>query len=305
MDHLGTGGDWDLDRKRKGLYVLPPYISSSSVDPTGNGEDLSGLLDFFRGNSHKYVIISDSNVVFNSRMDGLVQAHEDSGADITVLYNRDGNRFGSPATILNLDRRGQVRDVMQDPAKPASSACSLGVLVMDRELLVDQISESVARGEREFSIGGLLRRYGQYTTRGLEYKKLVLRINNVPTYFNASLRLLEEGVQNELFWSGLPVYTKVKDEAPAQYGDANHVRNSAVSDGCTILGTSEDSIIFRGVTLAARSMVRRCVIMQDSLVSEDAQLENVILDKNCVIRPGVRLVGQREYPVVIGKGAIV
>lgn len=25
MDHLGTGKEWDLSRKRDGLYILPPF----------------------------------------------------------------------------------------------------------------------------------------------------------------------------------------------------------------------------------------------------------------------------------------
>lgn len=47
------------------------------------------------------------------------------------------------------------------------------------------------------------------------------------------------------------------------------------------------------------------MIFQDAYISEGVELENVILDKNCVVRPGVKLVGQVDYPVVIGKGAIV
>jgi glucose-1-phosphate adenylyltransferase len=45
--------------------------------------------------------------------------------------------------------------------------------------------------------------------------------------------------------------------------------------------------------------------MQDVHISENCELENVIIDKNVVIRPGIKLVGHKDYPVVIGKGAIV
>ena len=29
MDHVGSGKDWGLNRKRGGLYTFPPYISGS------------------------------------------------------------------------------------------------------------------------------------------------------------------------------------------------------------------------------------------------------------------------------------
>ena len=119
------------------------------------------------------------------------------------------------------------------------------------------------------------------------------------------MRLLEESTRKDLFWSGLPVYTKVKDEAPTLYPAGNTVANSVISDGCLIQGRVENSMLFRGVTVAAHSTVRHCIVMQDTYISEGVELDHVILDKNCVIRPGMKLVGQRDYPVVIGKGAIV
>ena len=305
MDHLGTGSSWDLDRKLPGLNILPPYITSNHTDRGGEADDLSGLLDFFRAYPHKYVIVANSNVVFNAKFDDFVSKHEDSGADISVLYNRDSTKFGSPSLILNLDRRGFLRDMMMDPHKPSATRCSLGVVVLDRELLIDLVSESISRGERDFSIEGLLKKYDQYRVRGIEYKGPVLRINNIPTYFTSTMRLLEDQIREELFGSDLPVYTKVKDEAPTLYTEGNQVGNSVISDGCMVAGDVSNSMIFRGVTISKHAIVRNSIIMQDAYISEGVELENVIIDKNCVIRPGIKLVGQQDYPVVIGKGAIV
>lgn len=305
MDHLGTGSSWDLDRKKQGLNILPPYINSVNVDKGGEIDDLTGLLDFFRANKHKYVVIADGNIVFNDTFNDFITQHEESGADISVLYNRDGVRFGSPSLILELDRRGALRDMMLNPPKPTSTRCALGVLVVDRELLIDLVNESIARGEHDFSIENLLKKYDQLRIRGYDFKNLVLRINSIPTYFASTMRLLDEGTRKDLFWSGLPVYTKVKDEAPTLYPAGNVVANSVISDGCLIQGKVEGSMLFRGVTVAAHAVVRHCIVMQDTYISEGVELDHVILDKNCVIRPGMKLVGQRDYPVVIGKGAIV
>lgn len=305
MDHLGTGSSWDLDRKQPGLNLLPPYINSVNVSKNGELNDLTGLLDFFHANNRKYVIVANSNVVFNERFDDYVQRHEDSGADISVLYNRDSTKHGSPSVILNLDRRGILRDLMQDPPKPSATRCSLGVVILDRELLIDLVGESVARGDHDFSIESLLKRYEQYQIRGFEYKGKALRINNIPTYFASTMQLLNDKVRRELFGSQLPVYTKVKDKAPSLYGPDNAVANSLISDGCLIEGHVQGSMLFRGVTVSSHAKVKNSIVMQDTFLSEGVELENVILDKNCVIRPGIKLVGQQDYPVVIGKGAVV
>ncbi len=47
--------------------------------------------------------------------------------------------------------------------------------------------------------------------------------------------------------------------------------------------------------------VKNAIIMQDSVVEDSVELENVILDKNVTIRAHGRLIGQVQYPIVIGK----
>lgn len=305
MDHLGTGSSWDLDRKSKGLSILPPYINSPSVEKGGEIDDLTGLLDYFRANRQKYVILANSNIILNTTLNDFVANHEECGADISVMFNRDGNHFGPPSLVFDLDRRGFVNDMLLNPEKASSSRCSIGIVVIDRELLIDQISEMVSRGIHDFSIEGLLRQYKQFRVHGYEYRGLTLRINSISSYFAASMRLLEDKTRHELFWSGLPVYTKVKDEAPALYSEGNMVSNCLISDGCRVMGSITDSVIFRGTTISRNAVLKKCIAFQDAYISEGVELENVILDKNCVIRPGVKLVGQAEHPVVIGKGAIV
>ncbi len=47
MDHLGTGGFWDLDRKRGGLSILNPMINPQDVvQRRGDIESFKNHLDF-------------------------------------------------------------------------------------------------------------------------------------------------------------------------------------------------------------------------------------------------------------------
>lgn len=304
MDHLGTGASWDLDRKNFGLHILPPYVNSESTS-TEDGEEMAGLLDFVRSNRTEYVIIANSNMILNTTFNDFVEMHEQSGADLSVMYNRDGTKFGIPNYIFDVDRKGYVTDMLFNPEKTQLNRCSLGIITLKRTVLIDLISDMMAHGERYFGVHTLLKRHNTLKIKAYEYKGLVLRINNVQTYFNASMKLLDDQIRADLFWKGMPVYTKVKDEAPTLYHENCNVKNAIVSDGCRIMGSVDSSILFRGVSIAANSLVQNCVIMQDAHIAENCLLENVILDKNAVIRPGTKLVGHKDYPVVIDKGAIV
>ena len=44
MDHLGSGKEWDLHRKRDGLFILPPFLTSD------NGGEYSGVVEALRSN---------------------------------------------------------------------------------------------------------------------------------------------------------------------------------------------------------------------------------------------------------------
>ena len=119
------------------------------------------------------------------------------------------------------------------------------------------------------------------------------------------MRSLEEDVAEALYWTENPVYTKVKDEAPAFFSETSTVKGSMVSDGCLIEGEVNDSLLFRGVKVGDGAKLENCIIFQNTEIGAGCRLSHVIIDKNCVIRPGISLVGQPDYPVVIGKGATV
>ena len=119
MDHLGTGAPWDLDRKNLGLSILPPYVTTEFSDMTASDE-LMGILNFVRTNPLKYVVAAHSNVIFNTTFNEMLEEHEKSGADVTLICNRDGNKFGAPNYIMEVDRKGYVTEMLVDPEKSTS-----------------------------------------------------------------------------------------------------------------------------------------------------------------------------------------
>ena len=130
-------------------------------------------------------------------------------------------------------------------------------------------------------------------------------MDSVQSYFKFNMDVLDTEKRRELFPANLPVYTKVRDEMPARYGDYVSVVNSLVADGCVIEGTVENSILFRGVQIAPGAHVKNCIIMQDGYVHSGAYIENCILDKQAVIKRNARLIGPAAYPIVIAKNVVI
>lgn len=125
-------------------------------------------------------------------------------------------------------------------------------------------------------------------------------------FYHNSLALLDPAVRHGLFGRpNLTIYTKVRDEVPAYYGEESSIDDCIVADGCTLQGRASRSILFRGVNLGRDACVRDCVIMQDARIGEGAVVEYAILDKGVTVRAGACLRGTPGHPLILKKGEVV
>lgn len=97
------------------------------------------------------------------------------------------------------------------------------------------------------------------------------------------------------------INTKIRDDNPTRYiGDAK-ASNVMIADGCVIEGEVENSILFRGVKIGKGAKVKNCILMQDTVVEDGADLEYVITDKKVHVSEGKNLSGTDTFPVFVAK----
>ncbi len=310
MDHLGAGKEWDLSRKNDGLFVLPPF------DTVGNHGEYRGLCDavkgamgYIRRSSQQFCLLSGSYTLYNRTYNDMYKFHMDMGADVTVLYNKEpdnqelSDRFKDVRLHMGMD--GRVSDIEFCPMTTNSPYCGMDVYLIRKDLLEYLVEDVTSRGKYNFVTDVLMANLHRLKVYGYEHDGYVGRLHNIRSYFKLNQDMLNMDVQASLFYTGNPVSTKIKDEVPAKYGRSAKVSNSLIANGCVIEGTVEDSILFRGVYVGRGTTIKGSIIMQDSEIFQNCTLEDVVLDKKVHIRSGRRLVGDKNYPVIIKKGAIV
>ncbi len=304
MDHIGSGKAWDLSRKNEGLFYLPPR----SVDDAmyqGRIASLADNMAFLQRSKEEYVILSDCHMVTSMDYSAMVQQHIDSGADVTVAC-----RYGVVPTLadipqIRMDATGRVTDMLIGRVGDDEAHYGIGVYIMRKDWLIHLVNEAVARNLHNFERDILQSRIHEITICAYEVPALVMPIYSLSSYYNANLALLDSEVRAQLFPTARPVYTKVLDCAPVQYGLHAQVTDSLVADGTHVDGTVKNSVIFRGVNIGRNTVIEDCVIMQDVTVADRCSLASVIADKNVVFREGRTLQGFESYPVYISKNAIV
>lgn len=310
MDHLGSGKDWDLHTRNNGLFFLPPFLTrDNSGEYNGIVDALKSNFDYLRRSTQDFVLISDSDCVMNVNFEPMIDQHIKSRADITMMYQKATpaiTEFSSSSNnnhvYLSVNDEGAVDNLEVNPNAASYGNLFLSVMMIKRTLLIYLVDQAIARGSHDLYADILLPAIQANSLKIMGYEELgyYRRIETIRGYFNFSMDLLKSDVRQALFGQN-PVFTKTRDSVPTIYRDSAKVTNSLVADGCIIEGEVENCVLARGVRVGKGARLRNCVIMQDSYVEDDVELENVIFDKEVTIRSHGRLIGQAQYPIVIGK----
>ena len=312
MDHLGSGKDWDLARKRGGMMMFPPnaFALKSSPLVTENYhtslEALGSISDMLNKNKCEYVAIASGDIVANIPMDEVLKKHKECGADLSIVCvkNSAGTAHDS---YLNLSPRHEVVDIRYgDNLGGQCKYKALGIYVMKRKMLIELLSDCVTRNMHHFERDAIqyLFKNGK-KIHGYVFDKYSVQVENVKGYFASSMDMLDKEIRDQVFLPTRPILTKIRDEAPTYYGEDAVVNDSLIADGCTIEGTVENSILFRGVHVAKGAVVKDSILMSGCNVGENVELSYVVADKNVNIRADRKMMGHATYPVAIAKDAIV
>ena len=307
LDHLGSAREWDLARKKGGLYILPPFGNVESTLYRGRIEALYGAMSFIKHSRAKYVILSDCDVVTNIDYKPIVAAHIESGADITAVahtgvYSSDDIKT---STVFNVDADKNVTSVLINPDISGTCTTSLNVFVMSMDFLIETVNDAMARGNVSFERNILQEKCRELKIKIYEYDNYFSKLNSPESYFKSNMALLEPENARKLFVPKRSIYTKVSDNAPVKYDLDSKVSNSLIADGCIIEGEVENSVLFRGVKVGKGAKVKNCILMQGTVVGDNAELSYLITDTNVSISENHILTSSPQYPMYVGKGASV
>lgn len=270
MDHLGSGRNWDLNRKRDGLFFFPTPILDKDYPGIGTLDHFADNIDFFERSTQEYALIANSYTVFNMDFQPLLDWHIKTCCDITEVQK---------------------------------SGASLGIYLVKKTLLMDLIT---TRNETGYSnmrdvVTDL---DSPFKLCHYDFEGYAVMVDTIAKYFSVSMDLLKPEVWKELFPKERPILTKVKDEPPTRYEAEATVRNAMVANGGLIEGTVENSIIARGVKIGKGTVIRNCIIMQKTQIKENCILESVIVDKDARIEAGTVIIAPADSPAVIRKGTV-
>ena len=158
MDHIGSGKDWDLARRSGGIMILPPFITAYD-NPRANQlyttrlEALMGATDYISHCQEDLIVLSDSDVVCNIDLSAVIEQHERTGADLTVVtkkMNLCGEKESLGKIIVNSVDGNITEFVEHTQLMCGEYDVSTNILVFTKAYLATLIDTAIAHGYKEF-----------------------------------------------------------------------------------------------------------------------------------------------------------
>lgn len=299
MDHIGTGKPWDLNRKIDGLFLFNHALCDFA---NNDAKLLKNNMEYIYRSKCEKVVLSSSYMVCNIDLSQVAKAHEESGADITVVYTETdkANVDFDDCYTLEIDENNRVTGVGKNLGLNSKEKICMEIFFMKKDMLVNFIYKSASVSAENF-YNVIFSQLPDITVNAYRFDGYVSCINNIRSYYRTNMEFLDLAVSSELLRSDRPVYTKIKDEPPTSYRKGCTVSNSLIADGCIIKGTVRNSLLGRYVDIDEGAVVEDCIILQNVRVHKGAHVSHIIVDKNVDIEENTELKGNEAYPLVIEK----
>ena len=302
-EHIGVGKPWDLDRRDSFVTLLQPNNSWYE----GTADAIRKNLEFVKRYAAKYVLILSGDHIYKMDYSKLIEQHKATGADLTICAKivpmEEASRFG----ILETDENNKINKFVEKPKKPKSNKASMGIYVFNTETLIEAIESKSDIVDLDFGmhiIPGMIENKNVYA---YEYYDYWMDVGTYDSYLDANLELCGS-TDLDLYDPNWKIYTKSEDLPPVKVGNRATITNSLISNGCSIEGTVERSVLSPGVKVGAGSIVKNSVIFNDVVIGENCKIENAIIDKetivgrNSIIGYGDDLTPNKDNPKVLSSG---
>lgn len=297
LDHVGSGIYWDLDRKNGGLHLMPPYNTRSAKRYNSYIEALYGAMDFVKRCNAEYIVTYNADVVANVDIAGLVKAHIEKDAEISVVYTNGVRPVAhNDAVSLTFDTDGRISGYAENLDENEPSDYSMSICLFNRDVLCRLVEQAYI--DDEIYPEEIFKKVRVY---GYRHNGFAAMMDSASGYYEATMKLLDNNVRRDLFRADRPILTKTRDDMPTRYGTHSVVQNCFIADGCVIEGTVRNSVLFRGVKVEKGAVIENCILMQGSRVAADVQLDHVIADKNSSIGEGMIIKGTAKKTFLIKK----
>lgn len=298
IEHIGSGGPWDLNRDFSGgVRIYSPYKARGSSDwYLGTADAVQQNFRFIKSSNPDFILVLSGDHIYVMNYDALIAFHIDHQADATICTIRvpieEASRFG----ILEVDKRYRVTSFEEKPKHPHSNLVNMGVYLFNIGLLDQVLWEDRKKKESSHDFGkdilpGLIAEGAR--VHAFPYTGYWVDVGTVESYWRSHMDLLKSPAPIDLNDRSWIIHTRTEERPPVRIAFGAKVKDSMITDGCVLSSDSfvENSVLAPGVKVLPGAIVRESIILTDAIIRSDALVERTIIDKRVDIGVGAVIGG--------------
>lgn len=291
--YIGIGSPWDLDRKKGGVTLLPPYVNEKGGEwYKGTANAIYQNINFIDEYAPDYVLVLSGDHIYKMDYSLMLKFHKEKSADATIAVIEvpweETGRFG----IMNTDDEGRIYEFEEKPKNAKSNLASMGIYIFNWEVLRKFLIEDEAdpNSSNDFGKNVIPKMLSSgvklYAYHFSGYWK---DVGTIESLWEANMDLLKEDNQLNLYDSKWKIYSVNPIRPPHYAGDTAVIKNSMVGEGCVIYGEVRNSVLFPGVYVGRNAKVIDTVVMPKVSIGENVTVERAIIGLESVIGNNCRI----------------
>ncbi len=288
--YIGNGQPWDLDVADGGVYILPPYQSAGEKGSwfSGTANAIYQNISFIENYDPDNVLILSGDHIYKMDYSDMLNEHLETDAACTIAVQQVSMQDATRMGIMNVGDDGYVCEFEEKPAHPKSDLASMGIYIFNWKKLREYLiaDENDPNSSKDFGkniIPNMLNageKLWPYRFSGYWRD-----VGTITSLWDANMDMLSIG-NIDLYDPSWPISYRSPACPPHYVGNSANVIHSIVTEGCTIYGHVENSVLSPSVEVGEGALVSYSVLMPGVVVEPGAVVSYAILGENVVVKAG-------------------
>lgn len=305
LKHLGSTNVWNTNTKLGYEAIMYNEAHAHSQSYNHDINNISANDWIFYNAKPDMFVIAPSHIIYPFDYRPVISLHEQSCADITIIYTSigDGRHNFVGGDILSVAEDGSIKALEVNKGTEDTVNVSLETYIIDIATL-QRLLATARQTSAFFSLRDIIR-YAiskDWIVRGYRYQGYVRRFASLKEYRHHSLELLDYSLRRQLFQQEWPIYTVTHDTPPAKYGEHASIKNSFIANGSRIDGKVINSIISRNVVIEEGAIIKNSIVFTDTHIGRNVRISNAVIDKYAKIREIKDISGTEDDPIYVKQG---
>lgn len=289
--HIGIGIPWDLDRNIGGVTVLPPYEKSTNSEwYTGTANAIYQNLEYMESYNPEYVLILSGDHIYKMDYEVMLDFHKANNAEVTIAVMpvpmEEASRFG----IMIADENHRITEFEEKPEHPRSNLASMGIYIFNWKTLKEALIAMADQPALDF--GKHVIPYCHEKGAPLyayEFTGYWKDVGTLSSYWEANMELIDIVPEFNLYEEYWKIYTKSEIQPPDYIAADSVVERSIIGEGSEVYGEVYNSVIGCGVTIGKGTVIWDSIIMNQTQIGEECEINKAIIAENVVVGNQVKL----------------